>query len=585
MKKILLPFISIVFSCFFIISCGGGTKASSLKLEGEPVLALNSMAQKNLTVSGTSSGMYFKFTSDQIKKLYSRIQATNGSVSLCLNVEKVLDKINLDSQDFSFGFLTEDDFDKNGRIYSGLESRYLITGSLSDFNQGITLEYAITEDAFGERLPVGFFFSSQTPCSIKSIGFIESRFGFDFNENVPVFAFGGKGGKVASEISSIDFSDAKSIFINSKCKKIIGPYAVVGLSKINDIGTYDAQKSAYLKFGNEKIRIRRTLNSNEAVIQSDALENVYSLCDFSSSTKQIVSLMLYENKISNSEDSKILEPIPSDLGMILDWNQNNWRGKEYELFKWNLFPEVLFFDFSDYAIQSQFLTRMAYFVEKEGYKGTFISDADVISKHGYNAHDYKAVDLANFFTQAYVQNFKLNKRELLLRDILVQNGIIIPKGDGTFVKGKGCIISIARESNDALRYKLIAHEAWHGVFFGDADFRKFIDDVYDNFDEQSLTYIKRYWTCTKDLSYDLNDDYLMRNEFMAYIMQQNLASLQQYIVTRSGWRNKVDSDYDLVEYVKENNAEYFYEAGVKINDYVFKRWGFSAGRLSLITKQ
>lgn len=584
MKKIILHYLAFVFLTITLISCGKGFSSSQVpSLEGEKLNPLNTYASKNLTQKDSGT-MYFAFTKKQRKNLFSRISESRGSISLSVELEKKIDNENLENQSFSFGFLTEDDFNDSGKLYSALENRSLIEGDFSKFNKNIILEMAITEEQFGESIPQGFFVSCKTPVLIKNVSFIESRYGFDVSSETPVFSFGKRGGEATANLCEFDFTDAKSVFENSRSKKYIAPYFDVVLTSIDDIGTYDRQKSAYIKFNDERVRIRRTLGKNNCVIQGEALDKLFSKADFTSSKDQVLSIMLHSNTIKKSENRKTLEPIPADLGLILEWNQKNWRVNEYELFKWDLFPEVLFFDFKDYKIQSLFLTRLAYFVEKEGYKGTFISDEDVLVKHGYNAHDYKAVDLAAFFSQAYLQNFKLNDRELLLKEILIANGVIVSRGDGTFVGGRGCLISISRESISSLRYRLIAHEAWHGVFFGDADFRKFVGQLYDNFDPKSLEYIKRYWTCTKDLSYDLNDDYLMRNEFMAYIMQQNLSSLRQYIVTRSGWRNKTDNDYLLVKYVQDNDAEYFYNAGVLMNDYVFNKWGFAAGRLSLITK-
>lgn len=585
MKKPVLLFSILLISSLFLTACGKGFSFSSIPvLEGERLNPLNSLASKNSSQSGSSGVMYYSFTKKQRKNLFSRLSESRGSIALSVELEKNLENINSENQTFSFGFLTDEDFNDSGKLYSSLESRYLIQGDFSAFKKSIVLELAVTEEQFGDSIPAGFFVSCKTPFVIKKVSFEEARYGFDFSSETPVFAFGTKGGSVSYKPKYFDFTDAKNVFVNSRSNKYIAPYFNVLLSEVDDIGTYDKQKSAYIKVGSEKVRIRRTLDKNNCVLQGESFINLFSDVDFSSSKDQILSIMLNSNTVKKSENKKILEPIPSDLGLILEWNQDNWRTSDYELFKWDLFPEVLFFDFSTYEIQSLFLTRLAYFVEKEGYKGTFISDEDVLLKHGYNAHDYKAVDLAAFFTQAHLWNIRLNKKELLLKEILIANGIIVPKGDGTFTGGNGCLISISRESNTGLRYRLIAHEAWHGVFFGDADFRKFIDGLYDSFDERSLEYIKRYWTCTKDLSYDLNDDYLMRNEFMAYIMQQNLANLRQYIVGRSGWRNKTEDDYLLVDYIQKNDAEYFYEAGVLINDYVFNKWGFAAGRLSLISK-
>ena len=58
-----------------------------------------------------------------------------------------------------------------------------------------------------------------------------------------------------------------------------------------------------------------------------------------------------------------------------------------------------------------------------------MKDEEIASLHGYNAHDYKAESLAAFFETAQSQNFQLNQSELLLRHILLENGIIKAEGN------------------------------------------------------------------------------------------------------------------------------------------------------------
>jgi hypothetical protein len=59
-----------------------------------------------------------------------------------------------------------------------------------------------------------------------------------------------------------------------------------------------------------------------------------------------------------------LSPLLSDPGLILEYPQSQWRDSRYELFSWADFPSILILDSADYAIQSAFFKRLAFFVEK-----------------------------------------------------------------------------------------------------------------------------------------------------------------------------------------------------------------------------
>ena len=55
---------------------------------------------------------------------------------------------------------------------------------------------------------------------------------------------------------------------------------------------------------------------------------------------------------------------------------------------------------ASYEIQDAFFKRLAFFVEKAGHAGRIESLSALGGLHGYNAHDYRAEDLARFFDTA-----------------------------------------------------------------------------------------------------------------------------------------------------------------------------------------
>ncbi|MDR3020364.1 MAG: hypothetical protein LBU66_05620, partial [Treponema sp.] len=112
-------------------------------------------------------------------------------------------------------------------------------------------------------------------------------------------------------------------------------------------------------------------------------------------------------------------PIKADPVFIITWQRANWRNTEYELFRWDRFPSILFFDYADYAAQDRMLKRLAFYVEKAGFRGRLAADSEIAHLHGWNAHNYRAEDLARFFQAARDADFPLHSEEHELERILL----------------------------------------------------------------------------------------------------------------------------------------------------------------------
>ena len=217
-------------------------------------------------------------------------------------------------------------------------------------------------------------------------------------------------------------------------------------------------------------------------------------------------------------------PIPADMGTILRYERQAWRRSDWELFSWNLFPSILVFDFRDYNLQAAFLKRLAFFVEKKWSTGKLLSNSVLEPLHGWNAHDYRAQDLAAFFQKAQAENFPLNPEEELLRRILLEQGII-RRVEGNFLPGEGGFLSLARESSDRLRYIFATHEGYHGLYFASLEYRRSVSKVWERLSDDE----KRFWELFLDWkSYNTGDPYLMENEFQAYLMQQHRSYVDTY---------------------------------------------------------
>jgi hypothetical protein len=217
-----------------------------------------------------------------------------------------------------------------------------------------------------------------------------------------------------------------------------------------------------------------------------------------------------------------LLPLPADPGTVLAYNQEEWRDPDFELFSWDLYPHILIMDTADYSVQDRFFKRLAFYVEKKGFRGNIFTLAELAGKHGYNAHDYRAEDLARFFNE--VERFPLTWEDERLRSILTENGVIIKKSSG-YIPGMGGIISISRSSSKVLRRHLLTHEIFHGVFFSRPDYREGCFAAWEelSLEEQEYWLLFLHWA-----GYDTADHYLVVNEFQAYLMQQPRRGINHY---------------------------------------------------------
>lgn len=225
-------------------------------------------------------------------------------------------------------------------------------------------------------------------------------------------------------------------------------------------------------------------------------------------------------------DRSALAPVPADPGTILNYPEDAWRNDVYEVFSWNLFPKMLIFDTRDYGVQADFFKRLAFFVEKEGYTGRLLPDAELTGKHGWNAHDYRSIDLAAFFQAARDRRFALNEREKELRTILLDNGIIrFDKEHGLYLPVEGGCISLSRSSDADLRDLFMVHECIHGIFFSSEAYREASFRFWEELSEEELAYWELFFGW---MSYDLGNLYLLVNELQAYLLQRPAGQAEYY---------------------------------------------------------
>ncbi|MBQ0052304.1 MAG: hypothetical protein KBT11_09630 [Treponema sp.] len=555
-KKFFLTLCCVI--AFSFCSC---SKTSAFNLElpdfyGSPV-----------TESSSGNMRYFRFTVEQ-QMAFSKFFEKYGDAALQLQLRATSIKTKLPTDaNFEFGFLYENDFSSIKK----LSSRPVISDSFLHFEENpFSLAFCAEKE---KSLPSGFYIRSASKYAVEGAKIIRACIGHDFKGEVPLFAFGPNGGTTST---LDDFSGASMAFSAVNGSKSIMPSVQI------DFG--ENREARRIAFGGESLTIRPADSIVE--IPSASLKSPFSKLSFSDSAPAYVMMKAGDTGLLNFSASSRnpVAPIKVDPGLIMNWPRNNWRGNDFELFEWDRFSGVLIMDISTYAVQDDFFRRLAYFVEKAGYRGQLLTDEFLKGKHGYNAHDYRAESLADFFEKARTTDFKLNEREILLKEILVRNGVIIEGSDGSISAGKGAVISISQESQPYLRTTFIAHEGWHGIFFVDDDFRNAVASIYYTLDPDTVKYLKKYFQVTPTLNYDVNDEYLMKNEFMAYMLQRPLSQVGKYFVDmasreHSQYKAKAEADY-----VIRTNAEGFVSASQLLDEYVNGRWNLNAGRVWLITR-
>jgi len=217
-------------------------------------------------------------------------------------------------------------------------------------------------------------------------------------------------------------------------------------------------------------------------------------------------------------------PAPSSLLGVLDAEPSAWRTVSLEVFRWDRFPDIVIVDSASFAVQDRLFTRMAYYLEKRGYRGRLLSNSELVGRHGWNAHDYGAAGLAGFFTAAADCSFPLNPEEIALRRLSLQEGIVVTSRAG-YAPGRGGILGISRSSSRVERELLLTHESFHGVFFSSAAYREFCQALWDSLSPGLRSFYERF---LGSLGYDISAPTLVVNEFQAYLMQQPLAYAEFY---------------------------------------------------------
>lgn len=221
------------------------------------------------------------------------------------------------------------------------------------------------------------------------------------------------------------------------------------------------------------------------------------------------------------------ENLPVDPETLIAWPATAWRNPQREWFAW-AGTAVLVLVTADYRVQDAYLKRLAFFVEKTGFRGRLVSDEEMAPLHGWNAHDYAAPDLARFFTLAAQQNFPLHAAEVELRERLTAAGVLVSH-QGAWEPGHGALVGISQASASPLRSVLFTHESFHGLYFTTEAFRAGVRTTWNSLSEGARSEFRAYLAQSQ---YDPTDEPLMINEFQAYTLQRPAADWPEFFRER-----------------------------------------------------
>ena len=266
-------------------------------------------------------------------------------------------------------------------------------------------------------------------------------------------------------------------------------------------------------------------------------------------------------------------PLPADPATILQWPTESLREGDHDWFLWNGRQNILILLTKTYAVQAQYLTRLAFFVEKQGYRGTILTEQEALRLHGWNAHDYAPQDLANFFNLASAENFPLSAKELELRQKLIAQKLLIPTSAGHWKAGQGALLGISDESPPPLRSFLLTHESFHGLYFTTPQYRQTVAQIWSQLPSACRQQFRNFLA---QAHYDVTDSPLVVNEFQAY-------SLQQY---SDGWSDfftdkvlKAPGHLDLgaTSPLRDSLLTFYLQAAEKLDQAVSQDFGVHSG--------
>ncbi len=589
-------------------------RASEQHINAVPLKALNENARAGMINDPkTSETMYFAFEQSPemlgltgsglyaLELEFEPLELTGkSSISESINTHA----IQTDAAEFAVGLLYAHDFSTSGKLKEPVKPQHPVTARILPPGT-FTVSIGFAGIAAPQENIRGFTVSSQTPLKLNQAAIVPVRYGWLKKGNIGLwYGTTADGGSIPSELCTgtelplcTELPKPSAVIHAENTVKDERDSIVIHFDTDMPLDLTPAQTQPRLSFqcSGKRIAVYRAPNVSRLTLDSCLFPDPFlTLEQTDTGIAPDVSGRANTDEAESTADTATmvcgitadyytlppLSPITADPGIILHWPQAQWRQLSYELFAWEQFPSVLIFDFADYSVQDAYLKRLSFFAEKKGFTGKLLFDEDIASLHGFNAHDYRAETLAAFFQKAEAEHFPLSKSELHLRKVLFHNGIIVRTETG-IEAGDGAIVSISRQSSSDLRYQFITHECLHGIYFTEERFRDTVATVFRQTDPRAVLFLRRYFEVYPTLQYNTDDDYLLQNEFMAYLLQQSSDLLRQYYTQLSWIHTLYKAEPTLCKYIRNTNAKDFIRAAAQMNAFLYTIWGLGGGRIHL----
>ncbi|MEL3905729.1 MAG: hypothetical protein P1P65_01675 [Treponema sp.] len=548
-----------------------GTPSRSL-----PLQALNKNAHLGEIIQPQKAAdMYFLFSEDE--ELAVLIESGRCALELSLETVELPDTGSHTGTDFTAAFVYQDDLTESGSIKKNYVPRHPVTARIP---QKMVLELSI--GFAGSRAPAskicGFMLHAKTPVKLKAAAIGTARYGWIRKDAVQWYGCTADGGRIPDELfqPKVLLRTADLPRLSSIISPAPGGRDTLRLhfNRTQNTPPSAEQRLSFI-CGEQHISLRRVPGVYGFTIDGALLNGHPVPVSITGDTHDLSGITMDYGEYDP------LNPITADPGLILEWPQAQWRQPAYEFFSWEQFPAVLIFDCADYAVQDRLFKRLAFYAEKKGFTGKLLPHNALRHLHAFNAHDYRAETLAAFFKQAEDEAFALNDSERELLSILLRSGIVIRTETG-LEPGSGAVVSLSRQSSPALRKLFITHEGLHGIYFTEEKFRRLVDEVFSETDSRSVLFLRRYFEVNATLNYNTDDPYLLKNEFMAYILQQSSSHVQWYAVNRLSRQRAIsDAEPELCAYIRSINAVPFKDAAEKMEAFLYAQWGLRGGRIHL----
>lgn len=299
-----------------------------------------------------------------------------------------------------------------------------------------------------------------------------------------------------------------------------------------------------IRAGSGNSDARCSINYGKTTDKNKLPPDSYFLEYITSKTGRPLDLSIFNIKNSNSLSICVLPSagfdtlVPASLSSLLAAGPDVWQSNKAGLFYWIQNPQVRIFKTDSYQTQREFFIRPGFYYCVDEAKGRVFDIDWYKNKHSYNAHDYKASDLADFYMQAVEEDRSLTAMEQRLYDILNEAGILQRQYEGVISAGtQTAVLSFSAESPPTLAKRLLAHELFHGIFYASKEYREGCFELYNSRSSEEKFYWKTFLGAKGFLDgrrgyygYAVDDPYVLVNEMQAHLMQLSSDIITTYFI-------------------------------------------------------